>query len=126
MMTTFSNGILVLVEGNKKGREWFPALEWQAEEFVRVLRLDEMKSMGYPNPKEETEPFTHGEYQYQFVIIDDWGPCYLRNITTGKEREIKYLRLARSKNYCNDAFEDEYKNKPSRIVIKNKKNEKII
>lgn len=97
-MTTFSDGILVLVEGNKEGCEWFLALRWQTLAFIEAMRFGQMKTMGYPNPKEETKPFTQGNCQYQFVIINDWGPCYLRNITTGKEREIKYLELSRSKN----------------------------
>ena len=34
---------------------------------------------------------------HQFKIIDDWKPCYLINMTTGKEREIKYIKLCLSK-----------------------------
>ena len=113
-MTTFTDGILVLVEGNQDGREWFPALGWQAKKFIDAMCFDQMKTMCYPNPIEETEPFTQGDYQYQFVILNDWGPCYLRNITTGKEREIKYLRLSRSKTSVPYTPNN---NKPSKVKI---------
>lgn len=93
-----TDGYLVMVEGNSRhGKEWFLALPWQAKRFVEVMRFGEMKSMGIPNPKDETKPFQENGYQYQFIILNDWGPCYLRNMDTGKEREIKYMELTLSK-----------------------------
>lgn len=91
---TFSDGTLILIEGNKNGKEWFPALPWQADRFIEAIQFGTMKTMGSTvNPRTETDPFVEGAYRYQFIILNDWGPCYLRNVTTGKEREIKYFHL---------------------------------
>ena len=75
----------------------FGHLKWQADEFIKVMKFGTMKSMGYPNPRIETEPFKNNGYQYQFIILNDWGPCYLKNMDTGKEREIIYHHLQSSK-----------------------------
>lgn len=104
-----TDGILVLVEGDSpKGKEWYTALPWQAEEFVRVMRFGHMKSMGSgPCPLEKTKPFTQNGFQYQFLIHNDWGPCYLKNMSTGKEREIKYLEInLKKKKPPNNDFEE--------------------
>ena len=92
-----TNGILVFVQGDSS-EEWYLALPWQAEEFVKVMRFGHMKSMGSgPLPLEITEPFTQNGFKYQFHIHNEWGPCYIKNMTTGKEREIKYLEMMPSK-----------------------------
>lgn len=95
-MIVFTSGYLIFIKGDKLD-EWFPALPWQQEKFMEVMEFGSMKSMCMPNPIILTEPFTNGDFQYQFKIIDDWKPCYLINITTGKEREIKYIKLCLSK-----------------------------
>ena len=94
-MIVFTSGYLIIVEGNKPG-EWFSALSWQQDKFMEVMKFGTMKSMGIPNPITLTEPFTNGDFQYQFKIINDWKPCYLINMTTRKEREIKYIKLCLS------------------------------
>ena len=91
-MVVFTSGYLIIVEGNKSD-EWNDALPWQSEKFMEVMKFGSMKSMGMPNPITLTEPFTNGDYQYQFKIINDWNPCYIINMNTGKVREIKYLPL---------------------------------
>ena len=41
----FTNGLLILVEGDNPNKtEWFQAYEWQAMEFIKVMRFGEMKS----------------------------------------------------------------------------------
>lgn len=93
-----TDGYLILVEGNTPlGKEWFPALPWQAKRFIKEMRFNQMKSMGAPNPRDETIPFLENGFNYQFIIFNDWGPCYIKNIDTGKEREIKYVELTLSK-----------------------------
>ena len=89
-----SEGLFVFVEGDEKdGKEWFLAKDWQVDQFIQAMGFGTMKSMGYPNPRVETEIFTYGCYRYRFIIINDWGPCYIKNVDTGKEREIKYIEL---------------------------------
>jgi hypothetical protein len=94
-MVVFTSGFLIFVEGDETG-EWFSALQWQQEKFMEVMKFGTMKSMCMPNPITLTEPFTNGDFQYQFKIINDWKPCYLINMTTRKEREIKYIKLCLS------------------------------
>ena len=94
---TLSNGILIFIEGNKKnGEEWHTAYKWQSDKFIEMMEFGTMKSMGAPNPLTLTEPFTHRGTNYRFRIIDDWGPCYIENMTTHKIREIKYFHLESS------------------------------
>jgi len=71
--------------------------------------------MGMPNPITLTEPFTNGDYQYQFKIINDWNPCYIINMTTGKVREIKYLPLFKTKD---DSSQNVSDNTISQIKMK--------
>ena len=56
-----------------------------------------MKSMCYPNPVTESDPFKCDEngFTYKFIILDDWGPVFLENIDTGKQREVKYFHLCK-------------------------------
>ena len=110
-MITISNGFLVLVEADQKGK-WWTALDWQADEFLKAQRFGEMKSMGgCVQPTEITKPFHKNGCKYCFIIEDGREPCFIKNITTGKVREIKYLHL-----YSN---EDQYMKtiKPSNINI---------
>ena len=91
---TISDGLLVLIEGNKRGgREWFTAYKWQQDAFIKAMKFGTMKSMCYPNPRTETEPFKHRGINYRFIIINDWGPCFLKNMDSGTEREIKYFEI---------------------------------
>jgi len=94
-MVVFTSGYLILVEGDELNK-WFSALPWQQEKFMEVMEFGTMKSMGRHNPITLTVPFTNGDFQYQFKIINDWNPCYLINLTTKKEREIKYIKLCLS------------------------------
>ena len=87
-----TNGIIVLIKGDNKD-EWFTAYDWQTREFIKAMEFGTMKSMGIPNPRTETSPFIHRGIQYKFIIIDDWGPCYIKNMQSGREREIKYFEL---------------------------------
>ena len=95
----FTNGLLILVEGDTPNKtEWFQAYEWQATEFIKVMRFGEMKSMGYPNIEELSKPFTYRTYEYRFIIKNDWGPCFLHNMTTGKQREVQYFQIGLESN----------------------------
>lgn len=96
MSFTFSDGMLILIEGNKNKKEWFTAHEWQIKEFRGAMMFGQMKSMGHPLPLEKTKPFEHNRYTYRFHIYNDWGPCYLENMTTNKKREIKYFDIHNS------------------------------
>ena len=87
-----TEGLIILVKGDRRD-EWFTAYDWQATEFIKAMEFGTMKSMGYPNPRTESKPFKHYGIQYKFIIIDDWGPCYLKNMDSGFEREIKYFEL---------------------------------
>lgn len=113
MSIIFNNGILILVEGDDNN--WYSAKRWQGEKLLDVLGLGTMKSMGAPSPREETEPFKKNGYTYRFIILNDWGPCYLENMDTGKQREIKYIELQPSKTH--KPFSDE-KRKPCTITIR--------
>ena len=113
MSITFSNGIMILVEGDNNN--WYSAQKWQGEEFIRVMRFGTMKSMGAPSPREETEPFKKNDFTYRFIILNDWGPCYLKNMDTGKQREIKYIELQPSKSH--QPFSEEEK-KPCSITVR--------
>jgi hypothetical protein len=95
-----TDGIIVLVESDRKG-EWYAAFDWQANEFIKAMEFGTMKSMCYPNPRTETAIFKHRGIRYKFIIIDDWGPCYMKNIDSGKEREIKYFELGNIYNKKN-------------------------
>ena len=102
---TYSKGYLIFIEGNDpSGNEWWHAHEWQKKEFLKVMRFGEMKSMGgSPPTTEETEPFYKDGFMYKFIIENEWGPCYLHNITTNKKRLIKYIYLG----HGNDTFPDD-------------------
>jgi len=104
-MVVFTSGYLIIVEGNKSD-EWNDALPWQEEKFMEAMDFGSMKSMGIPNPITLTEPFTNGDFQYQFKIINDWNPCYIINMTTGKVREIKYLPLFKTKDDSSQKVSD--------------------
>ena len=110
MNITFSDGLLVMVEADKKN-EWFNATDWQKREFIKVMEFGTMKSMCYPNPHVETEVFTApNKGQYKFHIYNDWGPVYIENIHTKKKREVKYFELFKT----NDK---KFEHKPSTIKI---------
>ena len=98
MSLIFTDGLLILVEGDKKN-EWFNAKIWQAEEFIKAMKFGTMKSMCYPNPYVQTKIFNSpNNCQYRFHIYNDWGPVYIENINTKKKREIKYFEIFRSKS----------------------------
>ena len=88
-MTTFTSGLLILVESDNKG-VWWMALPWQVTKFIESMQFGTMKSMGQPNAIEKTNTFTQYGMNYHFVIENDWGPCTIVNETTGKKRSIQY------------------------------------
>lgn len=96
-----TSGLLVWVEGDKKG-EWYTANDWQYKKFVDAIEFGTMKTMGYPNPLVRTEPFKNGVYMYRFHIHNDWNPCFIENMTTKKIREIKYFQLGISAHSYNE------------------------
>ena len=118
MSTTpsFSNGILILVEGDKPNQmQWWIANKWQSSEFIKAMHFGTMKSMGgYPVPIEYTKPFTVNNFTYRFIIENEWGPCYLHNMTTNKKRRIKYINLG--SNDIN-VFPDKKDNKSAEVLI---------
>jgi hypothetical protein len=89
---TLTDGLIILVKGDIKD-EWHTAYDWQSREFIKAMEFGTMKSMCFPNPRTETKPFTHRGIQYKFIIINDWGPCYIKNMQSGREREVKYFEL---------------------------------
>jgi hypothetical protein len=114
---SFTNGYIVFVEGNDpSGNEWWLAHEWQKDNFLEAMRFGEMKTMGgcYV-PDEKTEPFYIGNFKYRFIIENEWGPCYLHNMTTDKKRRIKYINLG---NCDSDIFPEDKDNIKSIVSIK--------
>ena len=101
---TISNGMIVLVESDNKG-EWWPALPWQFDTFVSAMEFGTMKSMGghYVDSYEHTKPFIKDNMKYRYVIKNDWGPCWIENLTTNKKRKIKYFELGESKEIFRDS-----------------------
>jgi hypothetical protein len=89
---TFTEGLIVLIEGDKKG-EWFTAYQWQFREFIKVMGFGTMKSMCYPTPIEHTPEFEKNGMIYRFIIENDWGPCFIENKSTGRIRKIQYFEL---------------------------------
>lgn len=89
-----TSGLLVLIEGDVKG-QWFTAEEWQYTNFLGVIDLGTMKTMGgYQCPTvEKTKPFIYNNFKYRFHIHNHWNPCFIENMTTKKIREIKYLAV---------------------------------
>ena len=101
---SFTGGYLIMVEGDKpNGDEWFIAKDWQQKEFMKAMEFGIMKSMGRPHPITKTKVFKclENNFNYRFIIHDDWSPVYLENVDTKKQREIKYIDLNVSKNYDN-------------------------
>ena len=97
---SFSNGMLILVEGDKPNKtQWWKANVWQSSEFIKAMRFGTMKSMGgYPVPTEYTTPFEINNFTYRFIIENEWGPCYIENMTTTKKRQIIYTELGTYKD----------------------------
>ena len=96
MPKTFESGYMVFVQSDHpSGNEWWKAKTWQKEEFIKAMEFGTQKSMCYPNPVTESKPFRCSEngFNYKFIILNDWGPVFLENIDTGKQREVKYLNL---------------------------------
>lgn len=90
-----SEGMIVLVESDKKG-EWWVAQSWQSERFIKAMEFGKMKSMGgCVIPSEKSESFAYNGFTYHFILeFQNAGPpCYVVNETTGKKREIKYFDL---------------------------------
>ena len=112
MAFKMTSGLMILVEGDEPD-EWFSAIEWQRRRFLEVMRFGTMKSMGQPNPKEETDIFKHGNFEYRFIIYDDWGPCFIKNMTTGKEREIIYKEICKKNTHFMDS---KFYNVPSKLI----------
>ena len=92
MSMRFSDGIIVFVKGDNES-EWFLAKEWQKERFIKFMRFGTMKSMGHPSSHEESESFTVQGYKYKYHVYNDWNPCVLENLDTGKKRTIRYFEL---------------------------------
>ena len=104
---TFTNGLVILVEADRRG-EWFQALPWQEKKFIEVMRFGTMKSMCFPNPIEYSPEFSHNGMKYRFVIENDWGPCWIENMTTKRKRKIVYFELGniyKNGSFGNDAPE---------------------
>lgn len=101
MSFTFTDGFLVLIQSDNPS-VWFKAHKWQQKKFFEAIKLGTMKTMGYPNPLEITESFRHYQYEYEFHIENDWGPCYIKNITTGKKRRILYFEIGNAQKFMDD------------------------
>ena len=69
------------------------------------MKFGTMKSMCYPNPIEYTPEFMHNRMTYRFIIENDWGPCWIENMTTKKKRKIAYFELGnifKEESYSSD------------------------
>ena len=91
---SYPSGYKIFVEADIAGT-WWDAKSWQKKEFIKAMKFGTMKSMGIPNPLTETVAFKCKEngFTYRFRIINDWGPIYVENMDTKKQREIKYIHL---------------------------------
>ena len=88
----FTSGVLILVESDTQNK-WWKANPWQSKEFIKAMEFGTTKSMGYPNPITYSEIFSYNTFNYRFIIKNDWGPCYIHNMTTGKERRVLYYDI---------------------------------
>ena len=105
-MVSFTTGTLIFVEGDKKD-EWWIAQDWQAQKFLEIMCFGEMKSMGgCVVPTEYGEVFKHNGFEYQFILEENYGPCFLKNKTTGKTRQVMYFHLGKE----NDDSKKLYRN----------------
>ena len=111
MSIVITDGLMILVESDKKG-EWWQALPWQRDQFINAMEFGTMKSMCYPNPLTKTKTFSQDGMKYHFLIENDWGPCSLVNETTKKKRAIRYFNISKSE-YLNDS-----KINQSKIIVK--------
>ena len=101
------DGMIVLIEGDCIDLPWYNAKKWQRDKFTEALQWGTMKSMGRPNPYELSPVFAHDGFRYRFIIYDDWNPCFMVNLTTGRIREVKYFSLRKERFQFFD--EDEFK-----------------
>jgi len=101
------DNMIVLIEGDCIDLPWYNAKKWQRDKFTEALQWGTMKSMGRPNPYELSPVFSHDGFMYRFIIYDDWNPCFMVNLTTGRIREVKYFSLQRERFQFFD--EDEFK-----------------
>ena len=101
------DGMIVLIEGDCPDIPWYNAKKWQRDKFTEALQWGTMKSMGRPNPYELSPVFAHDGFRYRFIIYDDWNPCFMVNLTTGRIREVKYFSLRKERFQFFD--EDEFK-----------------
>ena len=107
---TISEGMIVLVESDKKG-EWWVAQHWQSKRFIKVMEFGSMKTMGgCPIPSEKTNSFAYNGFTYHFILEFENGgpPCYIVNESTGKKREIKYFDL-NSRQFENPVVSSKFK-----------------
>ena len=88
---TISNGMIVLVESDKKG-EWWTALPWQFETFINAMKFGTMKSMGgHYNP----DGVDHGDLEKGHV-----GD--LENVIANDERVANFSITARRVDLIGD------------------------
>jgi hypothetical protein len=101
------DSMIILIEGDCVDIPWYNAKKWQRDKFTEALQWGTMKSMGRPNPYELSPVFSHEGFRYRFIIYDDWNPCFIVNLTTGRIREVKYFSLQKERfQFFN---EDEFK-----------------
>ena len=68
MTTIFTNGYLILVEGDNSDKSiWYKAKEWQISEFMKAMEFGTMKSMGMPNKISYSIPFKYDTFNYRFI-----------------------------------------------------------
>ena len=98
-MVTLTSGTVVFVEADEKNK-WWLAEDWQTTRFLEAIQFGTMKSMGglYSEVEEITKEFKHNGFNYHFIIKNHWGPCYIKNLTTGKTRELQYFHLKKDRD----------------------------
>ena len=89
---TFTNGLIMIVESDKEG-EWWSALKWQQDQFIKAMRFGTMKSMGYPTPIEYSDKFVNNSAEYRFIIENDGVLVGLKILQNKEKRKIRYFEL---------------------------------
>ena len=99
-MVTLTSGTVVFVEADEKKINGGWQKIGRQPAFLEAIQFGTMKSMGglYSEVEEITKEFKHNGFNYHFIIKNHWGPCYIKNLTTGKTRELQYFHLKKDRD----------------------------
>ena len=96
MSISFSDGVLVFIEDDEC--KWILCEKDITEKFIQFMNFGELMPIDQINSRVDSNIFDIDNFQYIFIRFNSWGPCYIKNITTGDQKEIKYLQLNKTKN----------------------------